>query len=378
MNDHDVAGKVSWGDPMNTGASYDFRSDVITTPSRSMLAAIIHTSLNDDVYEEDRTTASFEHEMATICGHEAAAFVITGTMANQLSLRTLLFQPPYAILTDAHSHIIHWEAGGTALVSGSVVQAIRPANRLYLTLNDIKKHAVLTDDVHKCPTRLVSLENTTSGTVIPLSELRRIKEWASNHGIAVHLDGARLWEAVSTGAGTLREFAQCADLTTLDFSKNLGAPMGAMVIGSKKNIKALKRIRKGLGGGMRQAGVLASAARQAVVENFGLGETCTKLTLRKSHDMAAFIARLWTSNGGLLLREAETNMVWVNLKAAGVGIDEWNQMGKKHGILLDGKRIVFHHQLCDSALARLGQVIEEVLGRNQLLQAQSKPVLAKL
>uniref|UniRef100_A0A0B7KSP7 Aromatic amino acid beta-eliminating lyase/threonine aldolase domain-containing protein n=1 Tax=Bionectria ochroleuca TaxID=29856 RepID=A0A0B7KSP7_BIOOC len=219
--------------------------------------------------------------MATICGHEAAAFIITDTMANQLALRTLLFQPPYAILTDAHSHIIHWEARGTALVSASVIQAIRPANQCYLTLNDNKKHAVLTDDVHKCPTRVISIENTTSGTVIPLSELRRVKDWATDQDIAIHMDGARLWEAVSTGAGTLREFAKCADLTTLDFSKNLAAPMGAMVVGSRKAIHTLKRIRKGLGGGMRQAGVLAAAARQAVLENFGLKETCTRPTLKK-------------------------------------------------------------------------------------------------
>jgi threonine aldolase len=271
-----------------------------------MLAAIVHTTLNDDVYHEDKTTTSFELEMATICGHEAAAFVITGTMANQLAVRTLLFQPPYAILTDAHSHIIHWEARGTALVSGSVVQAIRPANQRYLTLNDIKKHAGLTDDVHKCPTRVISIENTTSGTVIPLSELRRIKDWATDHDIAIYMDGARLWEAVSTGAGTLREFAECADLTTLDFSKNLAARMGAMVVGSRKAIQTLKRIRKGLGGGMRQAGVLAATARQAVLENFGLKETCTRPTLKKSHEMASFIAQLWTSKGGLLLREVET------------------------------------------------------------------------
>uniref|UniRef100_A0A8H7K587 Aromatic amino acid beta-eliminating lyase/threonine aldolase domain-containing protein n=1 Tax=Bionectria ochroleuca TaxID=29856 RepID=A0A8H7K587_BIOOC len=308
---------VFWGEPEHTSASFDFRSDVLTTPSRGMLAAIVHTTLNDDVYHEDKTTTSFELEMATICGHEAAAFVITGTMANQLAVRTLLFQPPYAILTDAHSHIIHWEARGTALVSGSVVQAIRPANQRYLTLNDIKKHAGLTDDVHKCPTR----------------------DWATDHDIAIYMDGARLWEAQKSSSTN-----------------------GSDGCWFQKGYSDLETDPEGFGGGMRQAGVLAATARQAVLENFGLKETCTRPTLKKSHEMASFIAQLWTSKGGLLLREVETNIVWVNLAAAGIGIQEWNLTGKKHGIRLNGKRIVVHHRICNSALARLSQVMEEVLG----------------
>lgn len=327
-----------------------------------MLAAIAHVTLNDDVYGEDKATSSFEHKMATICGHDAAAFVITGTMANQLALRTLLHQPPHAILADAHSHIIHWEAGGAAFLSGAIIQAIRPINGQYLTIEDVEKHAVLTDDIHKCPTRVISIENTTSGTVVPLAELRRIKKWAEEHDVAIHMDGSRLWEAVATGAGTLREFAQCADMVTLDFSKNLAAPMGAMVLGSTDSIKRLRRIRKGIGGGMRQAGVLAAAAQQAVMENFGLGDVCTKHSLKRSRDLASIIRQMWTDRGGRLLREVETNMVWVDLKAAGIEIQEWNALGRKHGVLLSGNRIVLHHQICDAALKQLERVIEEVLG----------------
>lgn len=102
-----------------------------------MLAAIVHTTLNDDVYSEDSTTSEFEADMAARCGHEAAAFVLSGTMANQLALRTLLYQPPYSILTDANSHIVHWEAGEVAFLSGAAVQAIRPANGRHLMVEDI-------------------------------------------------------------------------------------------------------------------------------------------------------------------------------------------------------------------------------------------------
>lgn len=335
--------------------------DVITTPSQGMLTAIARTTLNDDVFEEDTTTSSFEHDIATLCGHEAAAFVLSGTMANQLALRTILHQPPHGILADAQSHIIHWEAGGVAHLSGAMVQAIRPINGRYLTLADVQKHAVITDDVHKCPTRVVSVENTTSGTIVPLAELRRIGTWARGNGIAVHMDGARLWEAVAAGAGTIREFSRCVDVVTLDFSKNLGAPMGAMVVGPAGLIRRLRRIRKSVGGGMRQAGVLAAAARQAVVENFGLGQVDSRGVLGRSHELARRVGRMWTERGGRLLREVETNMVWLDLRHAGVDSTAWNGAGTRRGIRLNGERVVLHHQVCESAMEKLKAVIEEVL-----------------
>ncbi|KAJ6444960.1 putative transporter [Purpureocillium lavendulum] len=292
-------------------------------------------TLHDDVYSEDESTSEFERHVAAICGHEAAAFVITGTMANQLAIRALLEQPPYAILADAHAHIIHWEAGGVAHLSGAMVQAIRPLNGRFLTVEDAMKHSVVTDDVHKAPTRVITVENTSSGSVIPLRELQKLKHWAAANGIAVHIDGARLWEAVAATGTTIQDFAKCCDLLSLDFSKNLGAPMGAMVVGSAKVIKRIKRLRKSIGGGMRQAGVLASAARQALFENFGSGQLNTKSSLKASHDIAKRIGRMWEDRGGKLLRPVETNMVWLDLRASGVGVSDWNNIGKKHGIRLD-------------------------------------------
>ncbi|KAK1600517.1 beta-eliminating lyase [Colletotrichum navitas] len=352
-----------WGSPQATGAAFDFRSDVITTPSRGMLLAISRTTLHDDVYGEDSTTRDFEEEMAKICGHERAAFVLSGTMANQLALRALLHQPPHAILADTNSHIIHWEAGGVAHLSGAMVQGIRPRNGLYLTLDDVKKHAAVTDDVHKCPTRVISIENTCSGIIIPLEELHKIKEWASAHGIAVHMDGARLWEAVSAGAGSLDDFGRCCDVLTVDFSKNLGAPMGAMVLGSSGLIKSLRRLRKSIGGGMRQAGVLVAAARQAVVENFGLGPRDSRAVLDISRTMAQEVGRMWVVRGGIVLKPIETNMVWLDLGGCGIETSEWNETGRRYGIRLDGKRVMLHHQISDWAIKRLGAVMDEVLSR---------------
>ncbi|KAI4746300.1 hypothetical protein E4T50_03380 [Aureobasidium sp. EXF-12298] len=152
---------TEWG----SSSAYDFRSDVRTTPSLRMLAATITTTLSDDVFREDPTTLAFEEDIASRCNLPSAAFVITGTMANQLGLRTLLTQPPHAILTASHSHIVENEAGGPAFLSGAMMQCVTPSNGLYLTLQDIKDHAILSDNVHKCPTRVIALENTISGII---------------------------------------------------------------------------------------------------------------------------------------------------------------------------------------------------------------------
>ncbi|KAH7412088.1 pyridoxal phosphate-dependent transferase [Phaeosphaeria sp. MPI-PUGE-AT-0046c] len=224
-----------------------------------MLAAIVNTTLRDDVFKEDTTTTEFESDIASRCGQEAGLFTITGTMANQLGLRTLLTQPPHAILADARAHILTNEAGGPAFMSGAMIQAVTPSNGKYLTLEDIEANAVLTNNIHKCPTRVVALENTIGGVVVPLAEI-------------VHLDGARLFEAVATGAGSLKEYGQLVDTLAVDFSKDLGAPMGAMLLGSSAYIAQASWTRKSIGGAMRQAGVLTAAARVAVDEQFGEGE----------------------------------------------------------------------------------------------------------
>ncbi|CAL5869236.1 uncharacterized protein PFLUO_LOCUS3464 [Penicillium psychrofluorescens] len=326
-----------------------------------MLAAMATASLRDDVFREDTTTSSFEAHIATLCGHEAGAFVITGTMANQLAIRTLLTQPPYAVLADARAHIIHFE-GGSVGMSGASVQEVRPSNGRYMTLEDIMARAILTDDVHKCPTRVISIENTTGGSIVPLAEIQRISQWAHDRDIKLHLDGARLWEAVAARAGSIHDYCRLCDLVSLDFSKNLGAPVGAMVLGSSRLIAQLRRIRKSIGGGMRQSGPLAAVARFAVEEQFGFGVWGSRDKLRSVHEVANRVGKVWVERGGKLLREVETNQIWVDLDHAGVKVGQWNLIGRKHGIALDGKRIVFHHQISSDAIARLDSVFSEVLG----------------
>ncbi|KAF2827268.1 threonine aldolase [Ophiobolus disseminans] len=359
LKDH--AESIAWN---SAGpAASDFRSDVITTPSLRMLAAIVNTTLRDDVFREDTTTMDFESDIAARCGHAAGLFTITGTMANQLGLRTLLTQPPHAILADSRAHILTNEAGGPAFLSGAMIQAVEPSNGRYLTLEDIEAKAVLTDNIHKCPTRVIALENTISGVIVPLPEIAKISAWARSNNVKIHLDGARLFEAVAAGAGNLREYCQLVDTVTLDFSKDLGAPMGAMLLGTSGHIAQARWIRKSIGGGMRQAGVLSAAARVAVDEQFGPGGCGQAGKLRRVHENAKKVGELWQSKGGKLTQPAETNQVWVDLEALGIEDEDWNEIGRSHGVRLDGPRIVLHHQIGDEAIQQLGRAFDTVMLR---------------
>ncbi|KAK3300452.1 pyridoxal phosphate-dependent transferase [Chaetomium fimeti] len=368
--------EVSWGDPSRTGTAFDFRTDAITTPTLRQLAAIGRATLNDDVFGEDQTTTALERQMAATCGREAAAFAVSGTMANQLALGALCQQRPYGVLADASAHVVGFEAGGLASLSGATMQPVRPANGLHLTVGDLEVHARVDEEGGEgelglpwtaCPTRVVSLENTAHGNVIPLAELRAIREWTAQRGVLVHIDGARVWDAVASGrAGTLAEIAACADVLTLSFSKGIGAPIGAVVVGSGAVIRRIKRLRQSIGGGVRKTGLLAAAVREAVLENFGPGDVDVGGVFSVTHDMAAAVTRMWTDRGGKLLRPSETNMAWLDLASAGVTAETLNGMGMRNGILIAAPRIVLHHQICAKALVSLEQVFDDILVRRKV------------
>lgn len=347
--------------------------DVITRPSLRMLAAIVKTTLGDDVFREDITTRSFEAHVATITGREDGMFVITGTMANQLCLHALVTARPCGILFPSECHSFNYEGGGPSVLSGGMAQPVRPSNGQYLRVEDLERHAIITDDVHKCPTGIVSMENTAGGVILPLHELRRIRDWARAHGVKTHLDGARLFEAVAAGAGTLREYCTLVDLVSVDFSKNLGAPMGAMVLGDRKLITQMRRTRKAIGGGFRQSGVIAAAAQEALFENFGIGMDIESLTLSQGHTLAKKVGAEWTRRGGRLSKNLETNLVWLDLNAAGIETEAFIESGKRRGVTLDGARIVCHHQIDLQAVKALGGLFDDLLGpRRPTKESSSK------
>lgn len=308
-----------------------------------MLDAISKSTLSDDVFREDDTTNSLQEYIARRTGHENALLVMSGTMGNQVAIRSHLTEPPYSILCDDRAHILRSEAGGVSAWTGATVYGIKPRNGMYITLEEIQEHAILGDNIHRCPTKLISLENTIHGLVMPLRETRRIIEWAHAHGIKAHLDGARLWDAVVTGAGTLPEYTSIFDSVSLCFSKGLGAPIGSILVGSSCFINKARWFRKSIGGGIRQAGIISAAARIGMEEVFGPRPDGGG-KLRGAHIRARKAADMWTSRGGKLLYPVHTNMLWVDIKAAGLLPSDLANIGKQKGLRLAETRIVMHYR----------------------------------
>nr|OQO28961.1 hypothetical protein B0A51_03770 [Rachicladosporium sp. CCFEE 5018] len=337
-------------------AAFDFRSDVVTTPTPRMLEAIASTTLLDDVFQDDPTTNSFESFIADLTGKEAALLVLSGTMGNQVSIRTHLGGPPHSVVTDHRSHILEWEAGGIAAWCGALIKGVVPSNgKGYVTLEDVQSQTVLSEDIHACPTKLISLENTLAGIVLPLEECQKISTWARSHNITMHLDGARLWEAIAAGAGSLKDYCACFDSISLCFSKGLGAPIGSIIVGTKAFRERARHIRKSMGGGLRQAGVVTAPARVAVEDTFLGGK------LTACHDRARQIAKLWESYGGKTTNPVETNMVWFDLKAANCSVERFIEEGQKAGLRLLGGRLVVHYQIGEEAVERLEKLMKVVL-----------------
>ena len=244
-----------------------------------------------------------------------------------------------------------------------MLECVRPRNGIHLTLEDVQEHAHIDDDIHTCPTKVISLENTLNGMLTPLEETRRISRWAREHGIKMHLDGARLWEVAASGAGSLRDFAGCFDTVTLCFSKGLGAPIGSILLGPEAVIQRARWVRKTIGGGLRQAGVISAAARVAVDETFGSDPSGEGGLLRKSHETATSIAGIWTGLGGKLTYPTHTNMVWVDLEDAGCSDARFVELAAEQGLRLFAGRIVVHYQIyqnADEVIPRLEKVFKAV------------------
>nr|D7PHZ0.1 RecName: Full=Aldolase vrtJ; AltName: Full=Viridicatumtoxin synthesis protein J [Penicillium aethiopicum]ADI24936.1 VrtJ [Penicillium aethiopicum] len=349
----DAKAVTEWTEP--GPAAFDFRSDTVTRPTEQMLAAIAATTLQDDDFRQDPTTLGLEAWMAELTGKAAGLFVVSGTMGNQLGVRAHLQSPPHSVLCDARSHLVTHEAGGVASLSGAMVSCVTPVNGRYMTQADLEAHVNRGTLITDCPTRLVVLEIPLGGVILPLDKCRRISEWARAQGIALHLDGARLWEAVAAGAGSLRDYCACFDSVSLCFSKGLGAPIGSVLVGSETLRERARWIRKSIGGGMRQAGVVCAAARVAVEATFLGG------LLKRSHARARDIATFWEIHGGRLTYPTETNMVWLDLEAVGWTPERLIRRGAELGLRFMGARLVVHYQIGDEAIGRLQDLMLEIL-----------------
>ncbi|RPA91999.1 beta-eliminating lyase [Choiromyces venosus 120613-1] len=336
-------------------AEFDFRSDTFTTPTRSMLASIGSINLGDDVYSECTTTQSLESRIASLLDKPSALFVLSGTMGNQLAMRALLVQPPHSILLDSRSHIQLHEAGGIASLSQAVTVPVPPSNGKYLTLEDVQKHVILGNDVHFAPTRVISLENTINGVIMPVEEVRRIGQWAKAEGIKVHLDGARLWNACSVpepSAELLSEYAKHVDSLSVCFSKSLGAPVGSCMAADERTVASARHMRKAIGGGIRQAGILTAMARVGLEEVFFGGK------LARANAFAKSLEEEWIKLGGSVTLPVDTNMLWLDLRARGIDDAVWKgAIEEVGGVRMWGDRIVCHYQNSQEAVEKVKMVM---------------------
>jgi threonine aldolase len=282
----------------------DLRSDTVTKPTPAMRAAMQAAEVGDDVMHEDPTVNRLEERVAALLGKEAALYVPSGTMSNQIAVKVHT-QPGDELLCETTCHIYNYEAGGPAVLSGVMCRTLEGDYGI-LDVSQLEDKIRRVDD-HLVRTRLVALENTHNrggGRVYPLDKIRAISAWARSHGLLLHLDGARLWNAIVATGIPAAEWARHFDSVSVCFSKGLGAPIGSALAGPRELITRARRIRKMFGGGMRQAGIAAAGALYALEHHVD--------RLAEDHRHARILAQAIADTPGLRLDppEVETNLVW--------------------------------------------------------------------
>jgi threonine aldolase len=337
----------------------DLRSDTVTRPSARMRQAMAEAEVGDDVYREDPTVNRLEEQAAALFGKEAALFVPTGTMGNTIAIK-LHTRHGEEVLCDAHSHILDWELSMLAWFSGCLVRAVETPDGI-LSWDRIAP-ALRKFGPHNAPTTLISLENShnmAGGTVYPLSVLDEICGEAHTRRLKVHMDGARVFNASVASSVPVSRIARDVDSVMFCLSKGLGAPVGSLVAGTEQAIDQARLYRKRLGGGMRQAGVLAAAGLVALEES--------PAKLAADHENARLLAEAIARLPGIQIDVAavKTNIVIFDISALGISTNEFSANLKERGVLANGidekrMRLVTHQDVsradCESAAGILTEI----------------------
>lgn len=340
-----------------TPSPVDLRSDTVTRPTPAMRRAMADAEVGDDVLDGDPTVRALEERVAALLGKEKALFFPSGTMANQTGV-WLLSRRGTEILLDADAHLIHWEIAGLAALCGVQPRPVRGSDTVF-DADALRAH-IRPPSPNAPQASLVAVENTHNGAggkVTSLAGLRAIRDVAREHGLPVHMDGARLWNAsVATGTD-VRDFAGCADTVMVSFSKGLGAPVGAALAGSAAAMQDAWQTRKRFGGGMRQSGILAAAALHGIEHHWP--------RMHEDHERARELARAVDGAGGARVVPPDTNIVMIDLPSGitasevaarcaekGVRISPWNA---------SRVRAVTHLDVDKAAVRRAGEVLASVL-----------------
>jgi threonine aldolase len=306
----------------------DLRSDTVTKPSEAMREAMASAEVGDDVLGEDPTVNRLQDRIASLLGKEAGLFVPSGTMANQVAIKTHI-QPGDEIIIDKNAHIFYYECGAAAVISGGQFNCL--AGEKGILSAEIIEAAIRPEDIHQPPTRLISLENSHNrggGSIYTLENLAGIAKLAANYDIRVHLDGARLFNGALAAKTTVQELARQADSVCVAFSKGLGAPAGSVLCGSAKFIEKAIRFRKMLGGGMRQVGILAAACL------YGLDNNVERLEV--DHQNAKRLARGLAGIDGIKIdpEQVVTNIVLFDVASSPMDADTFAERLAPAGVQL--------------------------------------------
>ncbi len=331
----------------------DLRSDTVTRPTPAMRRAMAEAEVGDDVYGEDPAIRALEERVADLFGHEAALFVPSGTMGNQIGMR-LVCEPGQEVLCDADAHVVTYEMGAAAAVFGISTRTVVSDGGL-LDADALIGQVRPRGDWHLTATAAVAVENTHNrggGRVQPLTGLQRLFDWSRGAGVAVHLDGARIWNAHVASGVDLAVYGGLADTASVCFSKGLGTPVGSVLLASAERIAVGRLWRKRLGGGMRQAGVLAAACSHALDHHLG--------RLAEDHEHARLLAKRL----GVDPASVETNMVVLDDVAAPLVAEA----AKAQGVLVSQVgprriRLVTHLDVDRAAIDRAGDVLAALLHR---------------
>ena len=337
----------------------DLRSDTVTRPTPEMRRAMAAAEVGDDVYGEDPTVNRLEERAAEVFGREAALFVPTGSMGNQIAVK-LHTRPGQEVICESRAHLLDWEMAMVAAFSGCVPRTVA-GDRGILRWADIRK-AIAPKIYYRAPTGLIWIENShnmAGGTVTPLAVLEEIWAGAADAGLPVHLDGARIFNAATAAGVSVAELTRGFDTVMFCLSKGLGAPVGSMLVGSREMIAEARSVRKSLGGGMRQAGVLAAAGLIALEE--------MPARLGEDHANARLLAEAVAQCEAAEIDPAsvETNIVIFGLKDAGDAAGLVLAL-KEQGILASAVgphavRLVTHFDVSEADCRQAAEVLSSVL-----------------
>ena len=348
---------------MTNSQLIDLRSDTVTKPSDGMREAMAKALVGDDVYGEDPTINSLEERVAKLFGKEAALFCPSGSLANQLAIR-MLVAPGEELITETNSHIVRAELGAGAVFSGITTRTWL-ASRGLLSADDALNIARPDSGPYLVSTTAIAVENTHNfggGTIQPISEIKKLREESEKLGIALHLDGARIWNAHIASGVELIEYGKYFDTLSVCLSKGLGAPVGSLMIASKERVAKARQWRKRYGGGMRQAGILAAAGHYALDNNLPL--------LKVDHVRAKSIASAVAAVAPKVIDPAtvDTNIVGLELATLKISASELSNQLKEKGILAGALgpkylRLVTHLDLTDGDIEVVNQILPQLLQR---------------